>query len=145
MVIMLIGTLSVIAINRFDRDSFDSIAAAGELITAIRYAQEMSMTHTGEDIDADNATDYYQIQVSVTGYSITQRRSSDGVAVAINDPRSNSLGFTQSWSNITLNPAITIRFDGHGAPNIGSTQTITVTAGTDNRTITVEETTGFTR
>ncbi|NOY72775.1 MAG: type II secretion system protein [Gammaproteobacteria bacterium] len=145
LVMVLLGILSVSAISRFSLASFESATAAGELVEAIRYAQTMSMTHTGQDIDGDNSTDYYQIVISASGYTVSQRRSSDGVASQIVNPLSNASSYTRNWSNVILAPTITILFDGSGAPNLGATQTISVTVGSDTRTITIEEITGFIR
>lgn len=145
LVMVLLGILSVSAISRFNLTSFQSATAAGELIEAIRYAQTMSMTHTGQDIDGDSKTDYYQIAITTTGYTISQRRSSDGVASQIANPLSNASSYTHNWNNVALAPAMTILFDGLGAPNLGGAQTISVTIGSDVRMITVEQTTGFIR
>ncbi len=145
LVMVLLGILSVSAVSRFNLTSFESATAAGELIEAIRYAQTMSMTHTGQDIDGDNKTDYYQITITTTGYTINQRRSSDGVASQVTNPLSNASSYTRNWSNVTLAPAITILFNGSGAPDLAGAQAISVAIGSDVRMITIEQTTGFIR
>jgi len=131
MVIILLGVLSVTAVGRFSNHSFESAKVAGELVSAIRYAQEMSMVNTG--------TDAYQVAITSTGYTVSQNGAD------VRNPTNYASTYVSSWTNVTLSPVVTISFDGVGAPNIGSTQTITVTVGSDSRDVIVEEVTGFTR
>ncbi|HFE37228.1 MAG TPA: prepilin-type N-terminal cleavage/methylation domain-containing protein [Gammaproteobacteria bacterium] len=145
LVIILLGTLSISAVSRFNSHSFESASVAAELISAIRYAQEMSMVNTGQDIDGDGNADYYQVVIGAGGYSVSQNRSSDGVASAIANPVSNESPYASTWTNVSLSPVITIKFDGLGEPNISASQTISVTVGADSRNVIVEKVTGFTR
>lgn len=131
MVIILLGVLSVTAVGKFDSHSFESAKVAGELVSAIRYAQEMSMVNTGVDA--------YQVAITTSGYTVSQ----NGADVV--NPTNFESTFTSNWTNVALSPAVTISFDGVGAPNIGATQTISVTVGSDSRDVIVEAVTGFTR
>jgi len=131
LVIILLGTLSVTAVGRFNNHSFESAAVAAELISAIRYAQEMSMVNTGMD--------HYQVVIAADGYTVSQ----NGASIA--NPVSNESPYTSDWSNVTLSPTMTISFDGLGAPSIVASQTISVTVGADSRDVIVEQVTGFTR
>jgi len=136
-VIILLGVLSVTAVTRFNFHSFESAAVAGELIGAIRHAQSMSMVNTGDDP--------YQVVISNSGYTVNQSPNTD-----VTNPTSGDSTYVSNWSNVTLAPApITIRFDGMGEPTflpgIAGSQTITVTVGSDSRTVIVEQVTGFTR
>ncbi len=131
MVIVIMGALSAVAMTRFDRSTFEAQAAAGELIQAIRYAQEKSMTNTG----APN----YQIQILNNGYNVTQN------AVAITHPIEGTVGYTRNWANITIAPIATIIFDGYGNPALGGPMIFTVTQGASSATVTVEDVTGFAR
>lgn len=131
MVIILLGVLSVTAVGRFNNHSFESAKVAGELISAIRYAQEMSMVNTGVDA--------YQVAITTTGYTVSQNGAD------VRNPTNNESTYVSSWTNVTLSPAVTISFDGVGEPNIASTQTITITVGSDSRDVIIENVTGFTR
>ena len=130
MVIVIMGTLSAVAMSRFDRSAFEVEAAAGELIQAIRYAQEKAMTNT---------VDTYRIVITVSGYEV--EKNSNPVA----NPITNVAGYTETWNNIALNPATTITFDGYGDPGLAAPASFTVTQGSETKTVTVEDVTGFVR
>ncbi len=136
-VIIMLGVLSATAVTRFNYHSFESAAVAGELISAIRHAQSMSMVNTG-----DNP---YQVVITSSGYTVNQFPNID-----VTNPTSGDSAYVSNWSNVTLAPAtITISFDGMGeptfTPSIAGSQTISVTVGSDSRTVIVEQVTGFTR
>ena len=131
MVIVIMGILSAIAVNKFNRNTFDVVAASGELVQAIRYAQDKSMSHSG-------AT-YYQIAITGTGYTVTQG------GVSIIHPIDGTLGYTKSWSDIALDTTVTIIFNAYGDPGLGGPVTITLSKGSDSDSVTVEDVTGFTR
>ena len=136
MVIVIMGTLSAIAISKFNRDAFDVAAASGELVQAIRYAQDKAMSHSGVLL-----TNRYQIAITATGYTVTQ-----GVAGALTHPVDGTLGYSKTWSDITLVPAATIIFDAYGNPvGLGAPLTITLSKGADSDAVTVENVTGFVR
>jgi len=132
MVIVIMAALSVLAFSKFNRNSFDVAAAAGELVQAIRYTQEKSMSHSG----ASN----YQIAISGTGYSVTRG------GTAITHPLTGVTGYTRTWPDITLDTTATIIFDAWGNPSgLGAPLTITLSKGSDSDSVTVENITGFAR
>jgi prepilin-type N-terminal cleavage/methylation domain-containing protein len=131
MVIVIMGALSAVAMSKFNRNSFDVAAAAGELVLAIRYAQEKSMSNSG-------ATNY-QIEITGTGFAVTQG------GAAIVHPVTGEPGYTKIWSDITLDTTTMIIFDAYGNPGLGAALTITLSKGSDNDSVTVENVTGFAR
>ena len=131
MVIVIMGALSAVAVVKFNRDSFDVVAAAGELVQAIRYAQEKSMSHSG-------ATNY-QIAISPTGYAVTQG------GAAITHPVTGALGYTKTWSGISADTTTTLTFNGYGDPGLGAPLTIILSKGAERDSVTVENVTGFAR
>ncbi len=132
MVIVITGALSALAFSKFNRNTFDVAAASGELVQAIRYAQNKSMSHSG----ASN----YQIAINGTGYTVTQN------GTAITHPLTGSIGYTKTWSDITLDTTATIVFDAYGNPlGLGVPLTITLSKGSDSDNVTVENITGFVR
>jgi hypothetical protein len=131
MVIVIMGALSAVAISKFNRNAFDVVAASGELVQAIRYAQNKSMTHSG-------ATNY-QVAITGTGYTVTQG------GVAINHPVDGTLGYNRTWTDIALDTTTTLTFNSYGDPGLGAPLTITLSKGTDSDVVTVENVTGFVR
>jgi MSHA pilin protein MshC len=131
MVIVIMGALSAVAFSRFNRSDFQVEAAAKELVAAIRYTQEKSMSHTG----ASN----YQIAISPSGYNVTQ------AGAAITHPVEGTSGYSRSWSDITLDTTTTIVFDGYGDPGLGAPLIITLSQGAASASVTVEDVTGFVR
>lgn len=130
-VIVIMGALSAVAISKFNRNSFDVAAASGELVQAIRYAQDKSMSHSG-DVN-------YQIAITATGYTVTQG------GVAINHPVDGSLGYTRTWTDISLSTIVTITFNAYGDPGLVAPLIITLSKGADSETVTIENVTGFVR
>ena len=131
LIIVIMGALSAVAVSKFSRDAFDVAAASGELVQAIRYAQEKSMSNSG-------ATNY-QVAISGSGYTVSQGGAS------IPNPADGSAAYTKTWADITLGTTATIIFDAYGNPGIGAPMTITVSKGSDSDTVTVENVTGFVR
>lgn len=131
MVIVIMGSLSAVAFSKFNRDTFDVVVASGELVQAIRYAQDKSMNHSG----ASN----YQVAISGTGYTVTQ------AGAAIPHPVTGAASYSKTWSDITLDTTATIVFDAYGNPGLVSAMTITLTKNTDTDSVTIENVTGFTR
>lgn len=131
MVIVIMGALSAVAISKFNRNAFDVVAASGELVQAIRYAQDKSMSHSG-------ATNY-QIAITGTGYTVTQGGS------AIVHPVDGTVGYSKTWTDMALDTTTTITFDAYGNPGLGAPLTITLSKGADSDTVTVENVTGFVR
>lgn len=131
MVIVIMGALSAVAVSKLNRNAFDVVAASGELVQAIRYAQDKSMSHSG-------ATNY-QIAISGTGYTVTQG------GAAIIHPVDGTLGYSKTWTDIALDTTTTIAFNGYGDPGLAAPLTITLSKGVDSDVVTVENVTGFAR
>lgn len=131
MVIVIMGSLSAIAMSKFSRDSFDVAAASGELVQAIRYTQDKAMSNL--------AAMNYNIVITNTGYEVKQ----DGNSIP--NPIDGSAAYTNSWTGIALSTATTVSFDTYGSPNLGAPLTITVSKGADSDSVTVENVTGFAR
>ena len=89
------------------------------------------MSHTG----AGN----FQIAIVPTGYTVTQG------GAAITHPIDGSLGYSRSWSDISLDTTATLIFDGYGNPGLGAPLTIPLSQGAASTTVTVENVTGFAR
>jgi MSHA pilin protein MshC len=135
MVLIIVGVLSVVAVSKFNPASFDSAAAAGELVSAIRYAQERSMSNTGGT--------NYNIVITTSGYTVKQGASNITHPVTGAASYSNDSGGV--WANASISPALTITFDGDGAPDLAANQTFTLTVGSESTSVTVEKETGFAR
>ena len=88
MVIVIMGALSAVAISKFNRNAFDVVAASGELVQAIRYAQEKSMSNSG-------ATNY-QIAITGTGYTVTQG------GAWITNPVAGTVGYAKTGSKLAV-------------------------------------------
>lgn len=132
MVIVIMGALSAVAFSKFSRDSFDVAAASGELVQAIRYAQDKSMSHSG----AAN----YRIDITANGYTVTQS------GAAIPHPVTGAANYAKAWSDISLAPAATITFDAYGSPlGLAAPVTIVLSKGSSTDNVIVENVTGFTR
>lgn len=143
LVIILVGVLAVYAAPRFDRDAFDVAAAADELTEAIRYTQEMAMSHSGMDDDGDNNPDNYRIAISTSGYTVSLVDSNSVANVP--NPVTRAASYTESWSGISLSPATTINFNSRGRPDLAADVTITLSLGGESETVTIERQTGFAR
>ncbi len=138
MVIVIIGTLSAVAVSKFDLGTYETKAASVELIAAIRYAQEKSMSNSG----AAN----YQIAINGGNYRVTQ------AGVDINHPVSGVSPYLSNWTNVALAPTGVISFDGYGVPTLSGAlvwaanqEIISVTVGADSDNVAIEQVTGFTR
>ena len=140
-IIFITSILAAYAMPRFTSKMFDVRAAAGELMEAIKYTQEMSMVHSGDT--------HYQIELLADGYRVTQGGTD------IIDPQSNSTPYANSWSGITLDQLGTISFDSRGKPSCSaplpacseptdSDLSITVTADSDSVAVTLARLTGYT-
>jgi len=138
MVIIILGTLSAVVLPKLSLNTFEVEAVSGELIAAIRYAQEKSMSNTG-------APDY-QIAITVGGYLVTQN------GVNIIHPVNGVAPYQSNWTNVTLAPPGVIAFDGYGVPTLsgalifgGNQAVVTVTMNGGSDTVTLERVTGYTR
>ncbi len=131
MVIVIMGALSAVAFSRMNSSYFEVAAAAGELVQAIRFTQDKSMSHSG----AAN----YQIAISSSGYEVTQ------AGTPVVNPVTGSSPFIQSWSGVSLDTTTTIVFNAYGDPGLAAPVTITLSKGGDSIAVTVENVTGFAR
>ncbi len=132
MVIVIMGALSALAVSKFNRNTFDVAAASGELVQAIRYAQNKSMNHSGAS--------HYQIAINGTGYTVTQN------GMAITHPLTGMTGYTKTWSDIIVDTTVTIIFNAYGSPlGLSAPLTITLSKGSNSDSVAVEDITGFTR
>jgi len=138
MVIVIIGSLSAFAISKFSLGIYQVEAASVELVAAIRYAQERSMSNSG----AAN----YQIAINGASYRVTQ------AGVDVIHPVNGVAPYQSNWTNVTLAPTGVISFDGYGAPTLtgaltwtGNQRVILVGIGADSDNVTLERVTGFTR
>ncbi len=144
LVIIILGVLSAYAIPRMDLKMFDAHVAAQELVEAIRYAQEMSMTHSGD------APFQVELDGSANSYAVTQN------GTAINNPYTGGANYISDWTDVAINQTGTIEFNSRGTPSCsgglaacsepsGNNVTIVVSVGSDNKTVVVERMTGYAR
>ena len=131
MVIVIMGALSAVAMSKFNKGAFEVAAAGGELVQAIRYAQQKSMSNGG--------VTNYQIAISATGYAVTQG------GAAIPHPVTGAAGYTKTWADISLSPVTIIAFNSYGDPGLGAALNVTLTKGSDSAGVTIENVTGFAR
>jgi len=131
MTLIIIGALSVVAYARFNPAIFDLRAAADELLAAIRYAQERSMSHSG--------VSSYSISINGQGYMVNR----DGGAVT--HPVTGNSTYSRNWTAITISPTASLSFDGNGDPGLASPLVLTLQNGSESASITVENVTGFAR
>ncbi|MDX1593512.1 MAG: type II secretion system protein [Gammaproteobacteria bacterium] len=138
-VIVLIAVLSVVAIARLEIGTTSAHEAAGELVSALRHAQHLSLTHT----DAAG----YRVEVDGTGFRVR-----DGAGNDVRNPLTGTAPFTEGWSDVTLAPTGTVRFDQRGVPTcsggLGCTAAnavLTVAVPGGSESVTVERVTGYVR
>ena len=138
LVMVLIAIVAIYAAPRMSSNIFDATAAARELLVAIRYTQEQSMNNSGAAP--------FEITITPSGFAITQGGN------PVTNPLNGSNFTDQNWSGngITTDTTTTLCFNARGRPfNSGCTTaattptTITITAGGDNITLTIEELTGY--
>lgn len=136
-VIIIVSLLAVTAISRWSATPFNLSAQAEQMLGDIRYVQTLSMTH-GQRYRINFAADRYWFS------------NQDG-SIIITHPASNSAnimmanGVTLSFTNSLL------VFDGNGSPYsdantpgtaLATDATVTLTLGTDNRTVQISPETG---
>lgn len=147
MVMVLIGILAIVAVPRLGNlGSYTLLSAAQDLVAAIRYAQQQSMSNSG----ANN----FQIAVNGTGYTVTQNLT------AITNPLTGSTGYTEdssAWDGVSITAGTgTISFNSRGMPTCsdgladcslpGDTNvTITLNKGGETTSVSIERYTGYAR
>jgi prepilin-type N-terminal cleavage/methylation domain-containing protein len=142
MVMVVIGILAVMATPRLGNLSTYSLTSAtADLLEAIRYAQQQSMSHSG----AAN----FEVMVTGTGFTVTQNGAS------ITNPITGASGYSQEsavWDGISITSATgTITFDSRGRPTCGgglppcalANVTLTLELNGESKTVTIERYTGY--
>jgi len=138
--LIIIALLSSAAISRWSASSFNLPAQAEQLIADIRYIQSLSMTRGQR----------FRINFSADRYSLSNRdNSSTLLHPATNLPESlldNNIILSTSHNSLV--------FDGNGTPYsdatlpgtaLNSNATVTLTAGSESRTIQISPETGRVR
>ncbi len=136
-VLVLMGVLAVVAVGRFDPADFRLREARGELLSALRFAQEQSLAHTGDTP--------FAVSLNSTGFAVVQ----GGAPVA--DPQTGN-GYARTWGNVRLDRSGSIAFDGYGEPSLGGGLAwggnglpIGMSSGDATAVVTVERLTGYVR
>jgi prepilin-type N-terminal cleavage/methylation domain-containing protein len=116
MVVILIGVLAVNFAPKFlDTSGFSLEGAAAMAAADIRYTQELAMgTHTSKTIEFTATKTYYTV-----------------------DSRNVNLP-----SRVTISSGATFTFNSLGEPTTGGGSSVTLSAGTDTKTIAVDSYTG---
>ena len=142
MVMVLIGIIAIYALPRMQPDIFDLRVASQELAEALRYAQQQSMSNSGDTP--------YRVELNGSGYTVTQN------GIDVRNPFTGTLGYSEdptAWNGVTLAPAGgIITFAANGLPSCdwldcsrstGANALLTVTTGSDSGTLTIERFTGY--
>ena len=116
MVVVLISILAVSVVPKFwDTSGFSIEGAAAMAVADIRYAQELAMsTHSSKTIVFTTSNDYYTV-----------------------DTRNVDLP-----SRVSISSGTTFTFNSLGEPTTGGGSSVTLSAGAETKTITVENYTG---
>ena len=116
MVVVLIGILAVSVVPRFvDTSAISLLGGASMAAADIRYTQELAMgTHSTKSIVFTSGNTYYTVD-----------------AQTVNLP-----------SRVTISNTITFTFNSLGEPTAGGGSSVTLSAGSESKTITVESSTG---
>lgn len=147
MVMILVGILAVMAVPLLSNIAGYTLhSAAHDLIEAIRYAQQQSMTHSGANP--------FQIQITGAGFTVSQS------GTAIINPITGNSGYSQDsavWNGVSITSTTgTIAFDYRGLPSCSagfpacslsgdSNITVTLQKGSNTLSITLERFTGYAR
>jgi len=145
MVLILLGILAALATPRLSNIGGYTLHGAGlDLLEAIRYAQQQSMTHSGASP--------FQIQITTSGFTVSQS------GAPISNPLTGTVGYTQDtalWNGVSVSPVTgTISFNAHGLPSCSggfaacsqaadSNLTLSLQKGSDTLSITLERFTGY--
>jgi MSHA pilin protein MshC len=147
MVMVLVGIIAALASPRLGNLAGYSLhSAAQDLVAAIRYAQQQSMSHSGANP--------FQIAIGGNGFTVSQN------GTAIINPLTGTLGYTEdgsAWSDVSVSAGTgTIAFDSRGQPTCSSglaacslpgdsNAILTLAKGGESLTVTVERYTGYAR
>ena len=116
MVVVLIGILAVSVVPKFvDTSAISLLGGASMAAADIRYTQELAMgTHSTKSIVFTSGNTYYTVD-----------------AQTVNLP-----------SRVTISNSTTFTFNSLGEPTAGGGSSVTLSAGSESKTITVESSTG---
>lgn len=139
LVIVILGIIAMYVMPRLDFTAEDPEMVGTELIAAVRYAQELSLTHTNNP--------NYQVQITVNGFNVTRG------GAAVRDPHTQEVGYSRNWGGVGFAPVGTIGFDARGEPTcggglacpVGGRAQVTVSKGGDTRVVSIEGLTGYAR
>lgn len=128
-VILLVGIISVFMVPRFFASNvFAERRVVDEIITALRYTQQLAM----------NRGENHRLQINANNYAYQRSDQISGSWVTIRNPDGSSIN---SYPTNVVLAATTVTFDqlGQPAPNTDPAQTINVGA----QLITIEVDTGY--
>ncbi|RMG57249.1 MAG: type II secretion system protein [Gammaproteobacteria bacterium] len=140
LVIILLGILSVYAAARFSAGGYALRAAAQELVEAVRFAQQRSMSNSGAA--------RYAISIQPGGFRVTQ-----GGADVPNPMTGQSPYTDDGWAGkgISTNAGITLEFDARGEPfdaatgNSPGVVDVTLSKGSETALVRIQPITGYAR
>ena len=144
MVITIIGILAVSVFPRLSSQSFNLAAISAKMATDIRYVQSLSMSQ-GQRFRINFTANSYQL-TDISGVAITFPPSGSASAISVSPATLN--GFNPPLINNY------VVFDSKGIPYIdnanpgsalAATTVITLTSGSDSRTVTIAAETGRVR
>ena len=126
-VILLVGILAVVALPRFlSTDVFRARATADEIVSALRYTQQLAMARSTNHDLVTGATDY-----SVQQGGAPVRNPAGGANYTVNYPAGIAVTNT------------TVTFNYMGQPVVGGGTSIIVSGGGATFTIQIEDETGY--
>ena len=146
LVIIVVGIIAITAAPKLGNLSSYNLERAGhDLIEAVRYTQEQSMTHSGAAP--------FQIVISANGFTVTQS------GAPITNPLDGSSGYSENsteWAGVSITSAShtlpeTISFNSRGKPTCSSTAcsnpsessvSLSISNGT-SLSVTIEKFTGY--
>ncbi|MCO7226305.1 prepilin-type N-terminal cleavage/methylation domain-containing protein [Pleionea sp. CnH1-48] len=114
-VIVIIGILSIVVAPRFSSSSeFSGRAAASELVSHLRYAQQLAMNNTAKSV---------RVIIGSQSVSIEQNLS------PILSPQGDSYPHSFADQGVTFSPTATLTFNSSGEVSAATTIAVTPSAG----------------
>lgn len=133
MVMIIVGILgAVVAPRFFNNNVFQSRGFADQVQSTLRYAQKIAVAQR-RNVCAAIATSSVSLTIAATNGA--------GVACSVPLPLSDGGASYVAPAGVMLAPVVTVQFDALGAT--AAAQAITVTDGTNNINIVVENGTGY--
>lgn len=133
-VLVLVGILAAVVVNRGMSSSRDLIPQENVVKTHLRFAQLKAMT--------DDESSSWGISFSVDSYTLQREGSDASIGLPGNNPKPPNGPNTYKFEGITItstpNP---VAFDSWGSP--GTSITVTLTQGGESRSFTIADHTGF--